>query len=94
MSLVALGWAVTAYNHALRKAYKGDYVISWPSLLLQTLWHIAMVASRVAAIVLFTSLYKAWIFLFLGNCSIYVLLFAMHKRELDSLKSLNSRRSE
>ncbi len=67
VSLLALGWAVAAYNHALRQAYKDNYSIFWPGLILQTLWHMGMVASRVAAMVAFASVFKAWVFLVIGK---------------------------
>ena len=67
VSLIALGWAVAAYNNALRQAYRDNYRVYWPGLTLQTLWHIFMVASRVAAIVAFASVFKSWIFLVLGE---------------------------
>ena len=66
VSLVALGWAVAAYTHALRRAYKHEYRVYWPALLLQTLWHMAMAAARVAALVAFASVFKGYVFVVIG----------------------------
>ena len=67
VSLIAMGWAVVAYSHALRHAYCDDYHVYWPGLLLQTVWHVTVVASRVIAIVAFTAVFSVWILLCLGN---------------------------
>lgn len=67
ISLVALGWAMASYSHALRQAHRDDYHVKWSSLCLQTLWHLAMIAARVSAIVAFASVYKGWIFVAIGN---------------------------
>ncbi|KAI0229393.1 XK-related protein 6 [Lamellibrachia satsuma] len=67
VSLIAMGWAVVAYSHALRHAYCDDYHVYWPGLLLQTVWHVTVVASRVIAIVAFTATFSAWILLCLGG---------------------------
>ena len=67
ISLVAVGWAVSIYNHALRQAHREEYYLQWPGLVLHTVWHIGVVAARVAALVAFASLYKAWVFLFIGK---------------------------
>ncbi len=68
MSLLAIGWAVAAYSHALRCAYRNNYTVSWSGLTLQTVWHISMVAARVSAIVAFASIYQEWVFLVVGEC--------------------------
>ncbi len=67
MSLVSLGWAVASYSHALRQAHRDDYRVRWAALLLQTLWHLCMIAARVAALVAFASLYKGWVFVVIGE---------------------------
>ena len=69
VSLLAIGWAVAAYSHALRRAYREHYRVIWPGLLLQTVWHMATIASRVFALVAFASLFKEWIFMLLGMLS-------------------------
>lgn len=70
MSLLAIGWAVAAYSHALRRAYREHYRVMWPGLLLQTLWHMSTTAARVFALVAFASLFKAWLFLLLGTVAL------------------------
>ena len=69
---MALGWAMASYSHALRQAHREDYNVRWASLFLQTLWHLAMIAARVSAIVAFASVYKAWIFVAIGKSSFWV----------------------
>ncbi len=68
VSLVSLGWAMASYSHALRQAHRDDYRVHWDSMLLHTLWHLALIAARVSAIVAFTSTYKGWIFVIIGEC--------------------------
>ena len=63
---------MASYSHALRQAHREDYNVRWASLFLQTLWHLAMIAARVSAIVAFASVYKAWIFVAIGKSSFLV----------------------
>ncbi|XP_064605934.1 XK-related protein 6-like [Liolophura sinensis] len=66
VSLVSLAWAVASYSNALRLAYREAYLTRWGGLVLQALWHIGTVASRVVAIAVFASVYHAWTFLAIG----------------------------
>eukprot|EP00057_Strongylocentrotus_purpuratus_P026360 XP_011680834.1 PREDICTED: uncharacterized protein LOC590700 [Strongylocentrotus purpuratus] len=66
VSLFSLCWALGAYSRAHRKVRRDKKVVSWPGLVLQTLWRIGMISSRVMALVLFASVFKAYIFLAVG----------------------------
>ena len=72
ISLLALGWAVAAYSHALRQAYQSHYSRHALALFTQTLCHMLIAAARVASIVAFAAVFQYWVFLALG--SLYSLL--------------------
>ncbi|XP_071496459.1 uncharacterized protein [Diadema antillarum] len=63
VSLFSLCWALGAYSRAHRKVRRDKKIVSWPGLVLQTVWRIGMISSRVAALVLFASVFKGYIFL-------------------------------
>lgn len=65
-SLLSMIWAILAYSKSLRDFRKQGYRISLPGLFLQLLWRIAMVTSRVVAMVLFASYFQNWLFLAVG----------------------------
>lgn len=65
-SLLSMVWAILAYSKSLRDFRKQGYKISFPGLILQLLWRISMVTSRVVAIVLFASYFQKWLFVALG----------------------------
>lgn len=67
VSLVSLAWAVASYSNALRLAYREAYYTRWAGLVIQALWHMGVVASRVVAIAVFASVYHAWTFLAVGK---------------------------
>ncbi|XP_063968284.1 uncharacterized protein LOC135157244 [Lytechinus pictus] len=66
VSLFSLCWALGAYSRAHRKVRRDKKIVSWPGLVLQTIWRIGMISSRVMALVLFASVFKAYIFLAVG----------------------------
>ncbi|XP_041484029.1 uncharacterized protein LOC121430726 [Lytechinus variegatus] len=66
VSLFSLCWALGAYSRAHRKVRRDKKIVSWPGLVLQTIWRIGMISSRVMALVLFASVFKAFIFLAVG----------------------------
>ncbi|XP_072170180.1 uncharacterized protein [Diadema setosum] len=66
VSLFSLCWALGAYSRAHRKVRRDKKIVSWPGLVLQTVWRIGMISSRVAALVLFASVFKGYIFLVLA----------------------------
>ena len=61
-SLVSLAWAIVGYTKALRDFLRKDFSMSWIGFLLQIVWRMSMVASRVVALVLFASHYTIWLF--------------------------------
>ncbi|KAK7485331.1 hypothetical protein BaRGS_00023430 [Batillaria attramentaria] len=65
-SLVSLAWAMTAYSDTLRLAYQTTYQRRLVALVLHCLWQLTMVAARMAALVLFAFVFKAWVCLFAG----------------------------
>ncbi|ESP00605.1 hypothetical protein LOTGIDRAFT_157886 [Lottia gigantea] len=65
-SLLSLSWAITAYTDALRLAYQVGYTRRWIGLILHTIWRNFMITARVTALVLFASVFKAWVFLVVG----------------------------
>ena len=65
--MLSVGWAVASYSHALRQAYNHKYTLSWPGLMIQTLWHMSLAAARVMCLVAFAAIFKAWIFLVIGK---------------------------
>ncbi|XP_071807884.1 uncharacterized protein [Asterias amurensis] len=66
VSLFSLCWAVVAYSRAHRRVRTDKKVVSWPGVVLQTIWRIGMVSSRVVALVLFASAFKAYTFIVVG----------------------------
>ncbi|XP_038057481.1 uncharacterized protein LOC119729052 [Patiria miniata] len=66
VSLFSLCWAVVAYSRAHRRVRTDKNGISWPGAILQTIWRIGMISSRVVALVLFASAFKAYTFLVVG----------------------------
>ena len=72
ISLLALGWAVAAYSHALRQAYQSHYSRHALALFTQTLCHMLIAAARVASIVAFAAVFQYWVFLALGLYTYHV----------------------
>ncbi|XP_069126160.1 serine-rich adhesin for platelets-like [Argopecten irradians] len=66
LSLTSMAWSMTAYTDGLRLAYKDKYNRKWLSMLAHTTWQTAMISARVMAIVIFSTVYQAWIFLAMG----------------------------
>ncbi|XP_033097953.1 uncharacterized protein LOC117101940 [Anneissia japonica] len=75
VSLTSLCWAIAAYSKAQRKIRIDKERISWPGLVFQTIWRIGMVSSRVMALVLFASVFKAFIFPVVGAHWLLMLLW-------------------
>ena len=59
-STVSLGWGVAAYSQALRLVRADKGKLSWPGMLLQTLWRFFMISARVAALVLLILALSQW----------------------------------
>ncbi|KAK6179614.1 hypothetical protein SNE40_011932 [Patella caerulea] len=66
-SLISLSWAVTAYTDALRLAYQTGYSRRWFGLIMHSLWRTCMTSARITALVLFSVVFKGWIFLVAGT---------------------------
>ena len=62
-SLVSLAWAIVAYTKALRDFMKDPASVSWIGVVLQILWRLFMVASRIVSLVLLAAEYGNWIFI-------------------------------
>ncbi|XP_071117324.1 uncharacterized protein [Haliotis cracherodii] len=65
-SLISLAWALTAYGDGLRLAYRDLYRRNWGGLVVHWLWQTFMTAARVMALVMFATVFKAWVFLAAG----------------------------
>ena len=48
-STVSLGWGVAAYSQALRLVRADKGTLSWPGMVLQTLWRFFMLLARITA---------------------------------------------
>ena len=70
VSLFSLCWAVVAYSRAHRRVRTDKKVVSWPGVVLQTIWRIGMISSRVVALVLFASAFKAYTFIVVGKLKV------------------------
>lgn len=65
-SLLSMVWAILAYSKSLRDFREQGSRLSLPGLFFQLLWRIAMVTSRVVAMVLFASYFEHWLFSAIG----------------------------
>ncbi|XP_067679346.1 uncharacterized protein [Haliotis asinina] len=65
-SLISLAWALTAYADGLRLAYRDLYRRNWFGLAVHWLWQTFMTSARVMALVMFATVFKAWVFLAAG----------------------------
>lgn len=65
-SLLSMVWAILAYGKSLRDFRRQGSRLSLPGLILQLLWRITMVTSRVVAMVLFASYFEHWLFSAIG----------------------------
>jgi hypothetical protein len=65
-SLTSVAFSLTAYSDALRMAYKENYNRSWLGISTLTFWQSWMLLSRVIAMVVFSLVFQAWIFLAMG----------------------------
>ena len=59
-STVSLGWGVAAYSQALRLVRADKGTLSWPGMMLQTLWRFFMISARVVALVLLCLALSQW----------------------------------
>ncbi|XP_022091737.1 uncharacterized protein LOC110979885 isoform X2 [Acanthaster planci] len=66
VSLISLCWAMVAYNRAHRRVRADKNSVSIAGAALQTIWRIGMISSRVVALVLFASAFRAYTFLVVG----------------------------
>ncbi|KAJ8034087.1 XK-related protein 6 [Holothuria leucospilota] len=66
VSLVSLCWAIAVYSRIHRRVREDKKVVSWPGVVLQAVWRIGMISSRVVALVLFATVFKAYVFLVIG----------------------------
>lgn len=67
VSLVSLCWAIAVYSRIHRRVREDKKVVSWPGVVLQAVWRIGMISSRVIALVLFATVFKAYVFLVIGK---------------------------
>ena len=66
-SLVSLAWALTAYCDTSRLNYQTTYQRRFLALCVHCVWQLFMASARVTALVLFTSIFRAWVCLFAGE---------------------------
>ncbi|CAM1311585.1 XKR6 (predicted) [Pycnogonum litorale] len=60
-SLISLSWGIASYSKAMRNVRPDKAVISWTGLILQTIWRVGMVTSRVTSLVIFAVAFKIWL---------------------------------
>ncbi|WAR22908.1 XKR6-like protein [Mya arenaria] len=60
-SLTSVAWAMTSYMDALHLAYQKLYKRSWMAMFMHVLWQSGMVTARVVSIVLFTTVFQAYV---------------------------------
>ena len=63
LSLISLSWAIGAYAKALRAVRLDRQGLSLRGVWIQCIWRTGMAMSRVVALALFATAYKAWLFL-------------------------------
>lgn len=66
ISLISLSTSIVSYSKALREASDTKGHMSWWAFACQIVWRLSMVGSRIVTLVLFASVYKSWILLFIG----------------------------
>ncbi|VDI65530.1 Hypothetical predicted protein [Mytilus galloprovincialis] len=66
LSLTSVAFSLTAYSDALKMAYKEHHTRSWFGVTILTLWQSWMLLSRVTALVVFSLVFQAWVFLGMG----------------------------
>ena len=66
-SLLSLSWAIVAYTRALRAAATIHRRVSWTGAFLHGVWRGGMLLARLAAIVMFATVFQEWTLLFLGG---------------------------
>ena len=73
-SMVSLSWSLVSYHRALRMSLPDKVNMTWPGLMVQFLWRICMIGSRVLVLALFATTYTRsigfvciihWIIMFL-----------------------------
>ncbi|XP_028399352.1 XK-related protein 7-like [Dendronephthya gigantea] len=64
-SLISLASSIVCYYKALRDASENKGKMTWWAFACQIAWRITMVASRIVTLVLFASVHKSWILLFI-----------------------------
>ena len=74
VSLFSLCWAMVAYSKNHRKVRNDKNIMSVPGLILQTIWRIGMISSRVVALVLFATFFKAYLFVVAGKLMEHLIL--------------------
>ncbi|XP_070196574.1 XK-related protein 6-like, partial [Littorina saxatilis] len=81
-SLVSLAWALTAYCDTSRLTYQNGYQRRFLALTVHCFWHLFMTTSRIAALVVFASIFKAWICLFADTTFLELLKAGCHCTDL------------
>lgn len=66
-SLHSMAWAMTSYMDALHLAYQKFYKRRWVSMLTHVLWQACMVTARLVSLVLFTTVFQAYVAIPLGE---------------------------
>lgn len=93
VSLVSLCWAIAVYSRIHRRVREDKTVVSWPGVLLQAVWRIGMISSRVIALVLFATAFKAYVFVVIGMFTTFsleeILLSGILFRRVFSVRFIN-----
>ncbi|XP_052106330.1 uncharacterized protein LOC127738891 [Mytilus californianus] len=66
LSLTSVAFSLTSYSDALKMAYKEHHKRSWLGVTILTVWQSWMLLSRVTALVVFSLVFQAWVFLGMG----------------------------
>ncbi len=81
LSLVSLCWALASFNKHIRRASLHRLTLTWIGVIVQFLWRLGTVSSRCLSLVLYASVYGAWVALFAVLHWICMLVWLLFQKE-------------
>ena len=73
--LVSATWSLATYRRQFENSKTEDMILSWPGMFLKLTWRTGEIASRMASLALFSTLYMYWVFVVLGLHFLTMLLW-------------------
>ena len=91
LSVVNICWAFASFNKHIDPANIDRLILTWIGVILKFLWRLGTVSSRLIALVLYTSVYHAYVFLFFFLHTLCMFLWLTLQKKVTSWRECSGR---